>query len=438
MSTVTSHAFLEALLAPVDHAPSGPLKTLRAAALERAHALALPTARDEDWRFVDLAPLYKLAFRAAVDQPALDTAAPLVADLPEAGARWVFVDGRLAPSLSKPPEPGAVDAVVLEAATDAATLPDWAAALGTVVGGDGESADDIFATVNTAMLRDALLLRVRRGAVVEAPLHVAFVTTQTDVAVHPRVLLVVEDGARATLVEQFAGHASGAYLVNAVTELRVGANAQLHHVRLQQDATTAFHLGSSAAHVARDGRYVQQSLAFGARLSRLGVQAVQQGTGAHLALDGLALIGGRQVADTHSTLDHALPHGTSRQLHKCVIAGGAHAVFNGRIVVRHGAAQTDSAQESRNLLLSDRARIDTKPQLEIFADDVRCAHGATVGQLEAEEVFYLRSRGLTEADARTLLTFGFAADIVDRIPVASLRAQLRRVVTERTGAHVAG
>ncbi|MCU0870477.1 MAG: Fe-S cluster assembly protein SufD [Burkholderiales bacterium] len=438
MADVTSHAFLEALLAPVAHAPSGPLKALRAAALDRAHAAALPTARDEDWRFVDLAPLYKLAFRAPVDGTAVDVADPAVATAgvdgpPEAAAHWAFVDGRFAPARSRTTLPAGVDAFVLGESTDPATLPAWADALGTLVGTQA----DVFAEVNTAMLRDALLLRVRRGCVVDAPLSVAFVTTQTDVAVHPRVLLVVEDGAQVTLVEQFGGSAAGAYLVNAVCEVRVGAGAQVAHVRVQQDAIGAFHLANSIAQVGRDGRYVQQSVALGARLSRHGVRAVQAGEGAHLGLDGLALIGGRQVADTHSTLDHAFAHGSSRQTHKCVVAGGAHAVFNGRILVRHGAQQTDSAQESRNLLLSERARVDTKPQLEIFADDVRCAHGATVGQLEAEEVFYLRSRGLTEADARTLLTFGFAADIVDRVPVASLRARLRDAVTERTGLHVA-
>lgn len=434
MSTnIISHAFLEALLAPVEHAPSGPLKSLRAAALERAHAAALPTARDEDWRFVDLAPLYKLAFRAPVDSASTDPGAAPLQPVPEAAAHWVFVDGRFSPSHSRVAVPDGVDAFVLGATTDPGSLPPWADVLGTLVGDDA----DVFAAVNTAMLRDALLLRVRRGVNVATPLAVAFVTTQTDVAVHPRVLLVAEDGAQVTLVEQFCGSAIGACLVNAVGEVQVGANAQVRHVRLQQDTPTTFHLATGVARVARDGRYVQQSVALGARLSRHGVRAVQAGEGAHLGLDALALIGGRQVADTHSTLDHAFAHGTSRQLHKCVVAGGAHAVFNGRIVVRHSAQQTDSAQESRNLLLSDRARVDTKPQLEIFADDVRCAHGATVGQLEAEEIFYLRSRGLTETDARTLLTFGFAADIVDRIPVPSLRNAMRAEITVRTGAHVA-
>jgi len=164
------------------------------------------------------------------------------------------------------------------------------------------------------------------------------------------------------------------------------------------------------------------------------VNVVQAGTGVECHLDGLALIGGRQLADTHSFIDHALPHGTSRQLQKCIAGGGSHAVFNGRVLVREDAQRTDSGQESRNLLLSDKAHVDTKPQLEIFADDVKCSHGATVGQLEADEVFYLRSRGLSDSAARNLLTYAFAADIVNRIPLPSLVAQLRTTVLEQTGA----
>jgi Fe-S cluster assembly protein SufD len=171
----------------------------------------------------------------------------------------------------------------------------------------------------------------------------------------------------------------------------------------------------------------------GARLSRHNANVRQDGEGTHFEMDGLALLGTRQLADTHSFIDHARAHGTSRQMHKCVVADGAHAVFNGRILVREGAQQTNSAQESRNLLLSDKARVDTKPQLEIFADDVKCAHGATVGQLEAEEVFYLRSRGLAEPEARNLLTYAFAADMVVRIPVPSVVRALQARIIERTG-----
>ena len=174
------------------------------------------------------------------------------------------------------------------------------------------------------------------------------------------------------------------------------------------------------------------SVTLGARLSRLDLNVVQAAEGAECAIDGVALIGGEQLADTHTLIDHAKPHGVSRQLHKCIAGGSAHAVFNGKILVREGAQRTDSSQSSRNLLLSGKAQVDTKPQLEIFADDVKCAHGATVGQLEPDEVFYLRSRGLSEATARNLLTYAFGAEVIERIPLGSLKTRLEQAVLERT------
>jgi Fe-S cluster assembly protein SufD len=179
-------------------------------------------------------------------------------------------------------------------------------------------------------------------------------------------------------------------------------------------------------------RYHSVNVALGAKLSRLDLGVRLEAEGAECTLDGLTLIGERQLADTHSRIDHLQPHGTSRQLHKCIVDGAAHAVFNGRVIVRPGAQQTDSAQSSRNLLLTRTAVVDTLPQLEILADDVKCAHGATVGQLDSEEVFYLRSRGLSEEAARDLLTYAFGAEVIERIPVASLRAKLERAVLERT------
>ncbi|MCZ7565710.1 MAG: Fe-S cluster assembly protein SufD [Burkholderiales bacterium] len=222
--------------------------------------------------------------------------------------------------------------------------------------------------------------------------------------------------------------------MNAVTELVAAENASLGHVRVQRESEQAFHIATSVASLARDARYDAQSIAIGARISRLDHGVRQGGEGVDCRIDGLALVGGRQLADTHSFIDHAHAQGRSRQLHKCVVDAAAHAVFNGRILVRKGAQLTDSAQSSRNLLLTPRAHVDTKPQLEIHADDVKCAHGATVGQLDPEHVFYLRSRGLSEIAARNLLTYAFAAEVVERIPVASLRGWLEAQVVERTRA----
>ena len=212
----------------------------------------------------------------------------------------------------------------------------------------------------------------------------------------------------------------------------MAANARVRHVRLQREGKAAFHIGACSVRLERDSRYQSVAVALGARISRYNLTVTQAGEGAECQVDGLALIDGRQLADTHSFLDHTRPDGRSRQMHKCIVGGAAHAVFNGRIVVRPGAQRTASAQQSRNLLLTDKAHVDTKPQLEIFADDVKCAHGAAIGQLDPEHVFYLKSRGLSEATARDLLTFAFATEIVERIPVPSLVKRLEETVVRQT------
>lgn len=426
------NAFRDSLLAGQAAVTAGPLSWvnhLRSAALERANALAVPTVRDEEWRFTDLSPLYRLAFRSA-DAPVLEAArlAPWI--VPEASVRLVFVDGRFAPMLSAlPRSEGPLFAAPLAAGIELRTALVEArlAQLATFQG-------DLFVALNTAYLQDGAIIVAQADTKITEPVHVLFVSTQKDVAMHPRVLVVAESGAEVTLVEDFVTLHEGAYCVNAVTEVAVASNASVHHVKLQRDSKAAFHVATGAVRIERDGRYRSNSIALGARISRQNLNVVQAGPGVQCHLDGLALIAGRQLADTHSFIDHALPHGTSRQLHKCVAGGGAHAVFNGRVLVREDAQRTDSGQESRNLLLSDKAHVDTKPQLEIFADDVKCSHGATVGQLEAEEVFYLRSRGLDDTAARNLLTYAFAADVVNRIPLPSLAAQLRATVLEQTGA----
>jgi Fe-S cluster assembly protein SufD len=420
--TTAAHPFLAALLGAAPAPEALPwLTEVRRAALERAHTLSVPTTRDEDWRFTDLSPLYKSQFRTPAEGALPDAAALAPFKVPEAAERLVFVDGRFAPGLSSH---GTVAAALDQ--TQAATTP-VRDTLARIAGFE----HDAFAALNLANLRDGAVIHVGRNAV-GGTVHLLFVSTQADVAVHPRVLVVAESGADVTLVEDYVALHDGAYWVNGTTEVAVGANARVRHVRLQRESLAAFHVGTCAARVERDGRYESHSVALGARLSRLTLNVQQAGTGAHADLMGLAFLHGRQLADTHSLMDHALPQGTSNQLHKCVLDGNAHAVFNGRIVVRHGAQQTDAAQQNRNLLLSRRAHVDTKPQLEILADDVKCSHGATVGQLESDELFYLRSRGLTEALARSLLTYGFAAEIVDGIPVPSVRDALRRRLLAET------
>jgi Fe-S cluster assembly protein SufD len=291
---------------------------------------------------------------------------------------------------------------------------------------------EVFAALNTCHLRDAVFVWVAKNQVCPTPVQLLHVSTQKEAAAYPRCLMVAEAGSECTLIEDYAAVGDAAYFNDAVTEIVVGEGARVRHVRVQREAPAAFHLAACAVAVAKDARYESHAVALGARLSRLDLSVVQQGDGAEVTLDGLALISGRQLADTHSLMDHARPAGRCRQSHKCIVGGAAHAVFNGRIVVRPGAQLTDSAQSSRNLLLSDKAHVDTKPQLEIFADDVKCAHGATVGQLDADQLFYLRSRGLPAERARNLLIYAFAAELIDRIPVPSLVESLEETVLRQT------
>jgi Fe-S cluster assembly protein SufD len=431
MTAATGNAWLDHLLAGRAAQPAKPhawLSALRGAALEQAHALRLPTLRDEDWRFTDLAPLYALAFKPAgpAAAPAGLALEPVIA--PEARARLVFVDGQFVPALSSTAQPGPV------VTTLGAALETHASLLESNLGRHAAFRDDAFRAINTAHLADGALVVVPRGATPSAPVQLVFASTQTGVAVHPRCLVVAEPGAEVTVLEDYVGLHDGVCCVNAVTEIAVCANAHVRHIRRQQESPAAFHIATCAVRLERDASYRSVAVAVGARLSRYNLNVLQAGEGTHCQIDGLALLNERQLADTHSFVDHAHPHGTSRQLHKCVAGGHAHAVFNGRILVRPGAQRTDSSQQSRNLLLSRRAHVDTKPQLEIFADDVKCAHGATVGQLEAEELFYLRSRGLGEDAARALLTYGFAAEVVDRIPIASVVDALHRTVLRETRA----
>ena len=430
MTTATA-PFLEHLLAGqkiVAAEPAAWANRLRAEALERAHQLTLPTTRDEDWRFTDLSPLYKLIFRPAAAAPALEAAAIAPFTAPEAGCRLVFVDGQFSARLSMLPAAGAA----LVAQPIVAGLKRHEETVHARLATLADFRNDAFRAVNTAYLHDGALVVVPRNHAEAAPLHVLFVSTQAEVTAQPRVLVVAESGSDLTVLEDYVATHDGVYYTNAVTEIAVGANARVHHIRVQRESRAAFHIATAAVRLDRDASYQAVSVALGARISRLNHDVVHAAEGAFCALDGLALVGGRQLADTHSFVDHTVPHTSGRQLHKTVVADGARAVFNGRVVVRPGAQQTNSAQESRNLLLSDKAQVDTKPQLEIFADDVKCSHGATVGQLEAEELFYLESRGIGRDAARNLLTYGFAAEIVDRIPLASIAKRLREAVLART------
>jgi Fe-S cluster assembly protein SufD len=397
-------------------------RDLRGAAEAALRNRALPATTEEDWKYTDLAFLRNRTFLPA----SAAEADPAASVIPEArGSRLVFVNGRYAPRASSVTNlPAGVRLLNLAAATE------MARELGSLA---GPGATDVFADLNLARFADGALLVVPRGVRVEAPIHVLFINRQAGPEATfalPRLLVVMDRGASATLVEEYQGEGAG--LTAAVTEVLLREDARLAHERVQRESLDAVHVSHLAARVERGAAYACRTISLGGRLSRSTPRITMAAEGAELALDGLALLGDGQLADTHSFIDHTVPHGTSRQVHKVIADGGSRAVFNGRIYVRPGAQSTDAQQQCRGLLLSASARIDAKPELEIYADDVKCAHGAAIGQLDPEELFYLQSRGLSHDLARNVLTYAFAADVLAGITIPSLRRQLRQTVLART------
>jgi Fe-S cluster assembly protein SufD len=405
------------------------LKELRDRASLWVNKLTIPTKRDEEWRFTDLSPLLQVNFQTP-DKFDLPQSAAAEFALPEAPVRLVFVNGVYAPNLSAVadlPE-GLIVGNLAQLPTTHRTK------VGKYLAQQQGAATEVFTALNTAGLTDVAVVWVPRNQQIETPIHLVFVSTtaSTPTVSQPRCLVVAQAGSQLTLIEDYKAADGGVYFTNAVTEIVLEENAQVNHTRVLQEGGEAFHIGKSAIAQSRNSRYTCNAITMGAKLSRHNLEVFQTGEGTETTLNGLTLIGGEQLADTHSAIALNHPNGITNQLHKCIVDGRAHAVFNGKVFVPQAAQLTNAGQLNRNLLLSPKARVDTKPQLEITADNVKCSHGATVSQLDAEEVFYLQSRGLNETDARNLLIDAFGAEILDRIPVASLRQRLARCVACRT------
>jgi Fe-S cluster assembly protein SufD len=280
--------------------------------------------------------------------------------------------------------------------------------------------------------QDAVVIYLPRNVVIDTPVQILYVHQGQNTLAQPRCLVVAETGSALTLVEDFWGTGDSLNLTNAVTELWLDANAQITHSRIQREGAGTYHIGKTVVTQARDSQYIGTAADFGAKLVRHNWETYQTGEQTTTKLYGLGAITDSQHADTHSLVALSHPHGIVEQQHKAIVDGKAHSVFNGRVVVAQKAQQTNASQLNRNLLLSDKARVDTKPQLEIVADDVKCAHGATVSQLQADEIFYLQSRGISAAQAQRLLIYAFAMEILDRIPLESLRANLAQRITQWT------
>jgi Fe-S cluster assembly protein SufD len=408
------------------HAEPAWLAEAREAAVARFRSAGLPTTRDEDWRFTNLAALAEVTFTAPPE--AEGPAARLLAGAPApAGARLVFENGRFRRDLST----GARLPAGAVLASLADVLHHAPEAIRPHLGRLAAPAALPFVAANAALLEDGAFLLLPPGAEVEAPIELVFAGgAEHPVAASPRVLVVAGAGARATLAEIYLG-TGDVYLVNAVTELVLGEGAQVEHVKLQDDGPRAFHVSTLFAEQAAASRLVAHGLSLGGQIGRTEVRVRLAGEGGELAVSGLFMADGARVQDAFSWVEHAVPRCTTTETYKGILDGRSRGVFAGRIRVLPGAQKTNARQTSSNLLLSRDAVVDTKPQLEIFADDVKCGHGGTVGQLDEAALFYLRSRGVPEAEARSLLIWAFAAEMVDRIGPAALRARGKALVTAR-------
>ncbi|MCC3422598.1 MAG: Fe-S cluster assembly protein SufD [Microcoleus sp. PH2017_01_SCD_O_A] len=398
------------------------LQDLRDAATEYVLAASFPTVRDEEWRFTDLSPVLQVPFHVPQSNQSnvklTDIIMPVKNrdDLP---LRLVFVNGFYAPDLSTGNLP---DFYV----GNLSNVPEKYRSRITDVLSKHKQQTEVFTALNTAGLVDAAVVFVPANMSIDLPIHLLFLTAPgaSGTMCQPHCLIIAEAGSNITVVEDYATIGNVPAFTNAVTDVVVGENATVNHVRLQREGLDVVHVGKSAIEQARNSRYTCHAISLGGKISRHNLEVFQRGEGTETTLNGLTVAFGEQLADTHSLIDFNHPHGTSRQLHKCIVGNKARAVFNGKVFVRKAAQLTDAGQLSRNLLLSPRARVDTKPQLEIVADNVKCSHGATVSQLEDDELFYLQSRGLDLERSRYLLIDAFAAEMLNQLPIVGVAKML--------------
>ena len=392
---------------------------LRETALERFEQIGLPTTDAEDWKYTNVAPIARGNFAPVAPDAQGGLSAETLAEFiaPEASSRLVFVNGVYRAEFSSVENlpAGVVVASLREALTGEHEFD-----LRSHLARPAATEVDGFHALNAAFLGNSgALIYLPRGAQVAAPVQLLFLADDAPqpAAIFPRVLVVAERESAATIIESYAATEESVSFTNAVVEIFVGENARLTHYKVQRESERAFHIATTNAELGRSGVYDLTTITLGAQLSRHGLNIKLGHEGAECWADGLYLVGTGQHADTHSLIDHTSPHCTSHQLYKGILDGKSRAVFNGKVFVHRDAQKTDAMQSNKNLLLSNEARVDTKPQLEIYADDVKCAHGATVGQLEEEELFYLVSRGLHTDLARNLLTYGFAEELVEKIKI---------------------
>lgn len=408
------------------------VRVARKAGISHFSELGFPTLQDEDWRFTNVAPIARLPFKPVLE-PTRDgvtvkglghfTFAGL------AGSKLVFVNGHFAPELSstaKLAEGVKVMSLAEAIAKDPVQVEQH---LFRYARSDASA----FTALNTAFFKDGAFIYVPAGQTVPEPIQLLYVSTAKEdgTTAHVRNLIVAERGSQVTIAKSYVCLNDAAYFTNSVTELVAGDNAVVEHLKLQDESQRAFHIATVAAHFGRASNVVTHSIALGAKLSRTNIYAHLAGEGLECILNGLYLTRGEQLADHYMVVEHAQPHCASHEYFNGILADKSKGVFHGRILVRPGAQKTDAKQTHKNLLLSDDATADTKPQLEIYADDVKCTHGATIGQLNDESIFYLRARCIGLEQARRMLIHAFAGEIIDRVRCEPLREELDKIVWDR-------
>ena len=415
---------------------SGPawLRELRQAGIASFNGLGFPTLKNEDWKYTNIEPIATQSYVQPNGEVQSASGTELLSrTLIETDApRLVFVNGVYVSALSS--TDGLQQGLRLGSLADFIKQNDPAVA--QELGRHASAERQHFVALNTAFLSEGAVVEVAPGCRLERPIYLVFASTSMiqPVISHPRILLLLGAGSEAKIVESYVGVRGKNYFCNAVTELVGGADSVVEHFRLQQESDKGFHVGTVAASLARGCHLTAHAVTLSGALVRNNVRVLLNGEGAECVLNGLYLGDGKQHVDNYTLIEHVSPKASSLELYKGLLGGSAHGVFNGKIVVHKDAQKSDARQTNKNLLLSDSAVIDTKPQLEIYADDVKCSHGSTIGQLDADALFYLRSRGLDPAAARSLLSFAFASDVVRRLGIEKLRQRLDDYLVARFGA----
>jgi len=414
------------------HSPAW-LQRLRANAMQRFEELGFPSVKDEEWKYTNVAAIAKAKF--AVSEAL--TSASTGSDSRElAGfgspetrlSQLIFVNGKLRDDLSS--VSGLPEKVVAMDLSLAIQGEHYGEIARTHLARHADYVANGFTALNTAFISDGAFVYVPKGVVVQTPIELVFIVDSDGVNAvsFPRVLFVAEENSSVTLVERYVSRHSSSNFTNAVVEIVLKDGARVEHYKVQRESHDAFHIASTQVDLGPNSTYDSTTINLGAKLSRHDYGVTMDHEGAECWVDGLYLVGEDQHTDTHSVIDHRKPHCVSHQLYKGILDGKSRAVFNGKVFVRHDAQKTDAMQTNKNLLLSNEARVDTKPQLEILADDVKCAHGAAVGQISEDELFYLATRGIHPDLARNLLTYGFAEEVIGKIKLDSIRGQLDEVV----------